>query len=97
MNNTKNIIIGLFLILIFLPVISAAQTVDPADCDCSSEIIRITELTQNNSNLSQKIIHYSNLSEYYEEAYLEWLVVKKLKRCLLGEKILIATIKQNGK
>ena len=70
MNNTKNIIIGLFLFLILLPFISSAQTGDPSDCDCSSEIIKITELTQNNSNLSQKIIHYSNLSEYYEEAYL---------------------------
>jgi len=70
MNNIQNSVLGLLLILILLPFISAAQTGDPADCDCSREIIRITELTQNNSNLSQQIIYYSNLYEYYEEAYL---------------------------
>jgi cell division protein FtsL len=70
MNKFKNLFFVLLLILIILPFANSAQTGNTEDCDCSSEIIKITELTQNNSNLSQQVTYYSNLSEYYEEGYL---------------------------
>lgn len=70
MNRFKNLSFAFLLILIILPFVSSAQTENTENCDCSSEIIRITELTQNNSNLSQQVIFYSNLSDYYEEGYL---------------------------
>ena len=53
-----------------LPIVSSAQTGSQESCDCVNETIRISELTQNNSNLSRQVIYFSNLSDYYEESYL---------------------------
>jgi len=70
MNKIKHFFFAFFFILIIIPFANSAQTGSTEDCDCSSEIIKITELTQNNSNLSQQVIYYSNLSDYYKDSYL---------------------------
>ena len=69
-NCIKNSISVLILILVIIPLGSSAQIGDTESCDCTSEAIRITELIQNNSNLSEQIFYYSNFSDYYKEAYL---------------------------
>lgn len=64
----------LFFVLMFIfmiaPFVSSAQTGSQETCECVNETIRISELTQTNTNLSQQVVYYSNLSDYYEESYL---------------------------
>src|SRR3989338_5208440 len=66
----RKIIFTLIFVFMILPIVSSAQTGSQESCDCVNETIRISELTQNNSNLSRQVIYFSNLSDYYEESYL---------------------------
>lgn len=66
----NKLVFALMFLYLIIPFVSSAQIESPQANTCVAEEIRITELTQNNSNLSSQIIYFSNLSDYYEESYL---------------------------